>query len=133
MGIIGIGVDIVIPSRVLRLYTMFGPRFLSRAFHPTEASRVLQLQPHQVCGYLSSRWAAKEALHKALGKKRLLFPDIEVFRKDEKGPPFFRLHNEAARYQREEGLELLLTLSHEEGMSVAFVVASSTMNQQVPS
>jgi len=124
MRIIGIGVDVVNPARVLRLYNKFGTRFLDRAFHPSEVSHALELKSTHLGTFLSSRWAAKEALHKAIGTKRFLFPDIEVFRDEAKGPPSLRLHNEAARYQHLHGLGFLVTLSHEENLSIAFVVAS---------
>ena len=126
MTIRGIGCDLASHVRLLRVYDRHGPRFLERAYHLREAQYAATLPRHLLGGFLSSRWAAKEALHKALGDKRLLFPDIEVVRGS--GPPTLVLHNDAARFLQGEGLDLLLTLSHEDGLSLAFVVASKRMS-----
>ena len=125
MSIRGVGVDIVETARVFRLYERYGARFLARAFHPRERAAAAALPPAALPGFLSSRWAAKEALHKALGSQRLLFPDVEVARSSGGGPPALVLHNAALRYQREQRLALHLSLSHERASSVAFVVAST--------
>lgn len=80
----GIGVDVCHVPRLARAHARFGDRFLRRAFHPAEAARFTALMargpPAAAHAFLASRWAAKEALHKALGALRLLFPDVEVVR-----------------------------------------------------
>ena len=149
MSIRGIGVDIAATGRVLRLFERYGQRFLAKAFHPAEVRALDALPAGSVGPFLASRWAAKEALHKALGTKRLLFPDIEVARSGAHiggggggggssssgssssggssstgGPPRLLLHGAAGDYLRSQGLALHLTLSHEAGMAVAFVVAT---------
>lgn len=142
MSIRGIGVDIAATGRVLRLYERYGQRFLAKAYHPSEVRALAALPAASVGPFLASRWAAKEALHKALGTKRLLFPDIEVQRSGSGsgsgtrssnsagGPPRLLLHGAAGDYLRAQGLALHLTLSHEQGtsegqgMAVAFVVAT---------
>jgi holo-[acyl-carrier protein] synthase len=127
MRIHGVGTDIVRTARVLRLHERFGSRFLEKAFHPNEAADYLALADARKATFLASRWAVKEALHKALGSKRLLFPDIELVRGDPGGPrgaaPSLRLHGGAAHYQREKGLHFFVSLSHEEEIAVAFVIA----------
>jgi holo-[acyl-carrier protein] synthase len=128
MSIRGIGCDLASHARLLRVYDRHGARFLERAYHAREAQYAGGLPRHLLGGFLSSRWAAKEAVHKALGIKRLLFPDIEVVRGNGSGPPTLALHNDAALFLKGEGLELLLTLSHEEGLSLAFVVACKRMS-----
>lgn len=124
----GIGVDLASSDRVLRLYTLYGARFLAKAYHPTEVCSLAALSEAARGPFLASRWAVKEALHKALGTKRLLFPDIEISRGPRgQAPPALVLHNAAADYQREQGLALHMTLSHEKNMVVAVVVATTTL------
>src|SRR4051812_47702077 len=97
----GIGVDIALIHRFSKLVQ--SAKFLGKALHPDEAARVhelvskaQQLKAHLASApaadlaitaqdplwpaarYVASRWAAKEALHKALQSERLLFPDILV-------------------------------------------------------
>jgi holo-[acyl-carrier protein] synthase len=126
MRIHGIGVDLADARRVQRLLDLYGARFLAKAFHPAEARALAGLPAGGAGPFLASRWAAKEALHKALGTQRLLFPDIEVHRgSGGRGPPQLRLHGAAGAYQAAQGLALHLTLSHEQHMAVAFVVATT--------
>lgn len=88
----GVGVDITHIQRVAASYRRFGDRFLARAFHPAEVARFKALlgaptpagtadaTPEAAAtAFLASRWAVKEAVHKALqGRHRLLFPEMEV-------------------------------------------------------
>ncbi len=120
-----IGVDLVEVSRILRLYDKFGARFLARAFHPREAAKALQLPRARLGTFLAARWAAKEALHKALRSERLLFPDVEVVSCSSSGAPSLLLHNQAAAVQQQRGLVLHLSLSHEGSCAVGFVVAEA--------
>jgi holo-[acyl-carrier protein] synthase len=130
MRIHGIGVDLADARRVQRLLDRYGARFLAKAFHPAEARALAALPAARAGPFLASRWAAKEALHKALGTQRLLFPDIEVVHRGGSGvggsgPPQLRLHGAAGAYQAAQGLALHLTLSHEQHMAVALVVATA--------
>lgn len=89
-ALLSIGVDVCHIPRIAASVARFGDRFLARAFHPAEVARYLRLADGAApppgpgvmtpaAAYLASRWAAKEALHKALrGSRRLLFPEVEV-------------------------------------------------------
>jgi len=116
-----IGVDIVSVARVARLHARFGARFLERAFHAREAARARALPAPRQPEFLASRWAAKEALHKALRTRRLLFPEIEVVRAPG-GAPAFELHGAAAAHAR--GADVHVSLSHEADFAIAFVVVT---------
>jgi phosphopantetheine--protein transferase-like protein len=85
MAVRGIGVDLASISRVRSTVANFGIKFLVKAFHPEEIARYNVLAAassgplqHKAASYLTSRWAAKEALHKALRSERLLFPEIQI-------------------------------------------------------
>jgi phosphopantetheine--protein transferase-like protein len=91
-ALLSVGVDVCHVPRVAAAAARFGDRFLARAFHPAEVARYLRLMAAATppgpgvtppagaaAAFLASRWAAKEALHKALrGSRRLLFPEVEV-------------------------------------------------------
>ncbi len=65
MAIAGVGTDVVDVTRIRRLVEEHGERFLRRVFHPEEITYCFRMAdpfPH-----LAARWAAKEAVVKALG------------------------------------------------------------------
>ena len=77
---------------------------------------------------LAGRFAAKEAVAKALGtgiwRHDITWTDIEVRRDPASGAPVLTLHNAAAAYAQQLGLdEWSLSLSHDRSRVVAFVVA----------
>ncbi len=65
MPVVGVGVDIVEVARIRNLHETYGDRFLNRVYDPQELTYCLRYKdpyPH-----LAARWAAKEAVAKALG------------------------------------------------------------------
>jgi holo-[acyl-carrier protein] synthase len=113
--ITGIGVDIVGLERFERKLEAT-PRLRERLFAQSER----ELPPHS----LAARFAAKEALIKALGRSDgLVWTEIEVV-PDEHGNPGFRLHDGAAAAVAAHGVNRLhLSLTHDGGVAAAFVVA----------
>jgi len=115
-----VGVDLIEIARIERAIQRYGARFLEHTF--TEQER-------QEFGWqaasLAARFAAKEAVSKALGTGigRVGWLEIEVVR----GPahqPLLRLHGSAARLANELGLtEWSLSLSHTATYAIAMVVA----------
>lgn len=96
--IYGIGVDVAIISRFTPLISKFQMRFWKRAFHPAEIQYALTLDEQDQARFAASRWAAKEALTKAIGK-RLLFPEMQVVRqRAESGVSFTWRLNLRAHY-----------------------------------
>ena len=55
-----VGIDLTLVSRVGRLHSRFGDRFLVRAFHPAEIVRFRALPAPQQPLFLAGRWSAKE-------------------------------------------------------------------------
>ncbi len=114
------GVDLVDVARLERMLADSSPEFLASGWTKEEQADS-ELRPDR----LAARWAAKEAVMKALGVGigTLSPTDIEV-RIDEFGAPELVLHG-AAR-TRSDDLNLKhwsLSLSHEGGLAIAFVVA----------
>ena len=75
--VFGIGVDVAEIRRFGELYKKSGERFLFKALSPDEKAFVQQQPTDQLAELLARRWAIKEALVKASGK-RLLFPDMHL-------------------------------------------------------
>jgi holo-[acyl-carrier protein] synthase len=86
-----------------------------RLFHPNER----ELSDAS----LAARFAAKEALAKAIGNPKLLsWVDIEIV-KDELGKPSIELHGETKHRVASLGItSIQLSLSHEQELASAFVV-----------
>lgn len=115
--IVGIGVDLVDIPRFERALERT-PKLLDRLFSPAE--RVLK--PHS----LAARYAAKEALIKALGgSDGVHWMDIEVGSEPE-GRPVFTLSGTTASTVEDRGITALhLSLSHDAGLATAYVVAEA--------
>ncbi len=113
--IIGTGIDLVDVPRFERTLTRT-PRLLERLFAPAE--RTLRLPS------LAARYAAKEALIKALGgSDGVHWTEIEIA-SESSGRPHFVLSGSTARVVAERGiLTIHLTLTHDAGLAAAFVVA----------
>lgn len=115
--IVGIGVDVVDLARFERAIERT-PRLRDRLF--AESERDLPVAS------LAGRFAAKEALIKALGDSvGARWHDMVVVR-DEHGNPSFALHGPAREAARERGIARLhLSMTHDAGVACAFVVAES--------
>lgn len=114
------GVDLIEISRVEDAITRHGERFLKRIFTPAE----LELYGLRVES-LAGRFAAKEAVAKALGCGigDVSWKEIEVLG-DENHAPVLYLYGMAAQKATEMGLESWsLSLSHSQSHALAFVVA----------
>lgn len=113
--ILGIGVDIVDIARFEAALERT-PRLRERLF--TEAERPLTVPS------LAARFAAKEAVAKALGAPRGLgHLEAEVLR-DALGKPELRLTGRVAEVAYELGVKRWhLSLSHDAGVAVAYVIA----------
>lgn len=113
--ILGVGVDIVKVERVGGALTRT-PRLREKLF--TEAERCYCESKREPWQHYAARFAAKEALAKALGwRPKWLEVEVEV---DCSGRP--RLVPRGAMVKRLENLTLHLSLSHEGGYAVAIVV-----------
>jgi holo-[acyl-carrier protein] synthase len=119
------GVDLIEIDRIERVLARHGDRFLARVFTQAEVS-YCRGRPSE----LAARFAAKEAVSKALGVgMRMLsrdgidWRDAEIVG-DGRGKPLVRLSGRAAERADELGLgEWAVSLSHTREYAVAFVVA----------
>lgn len=115
MAIVGLGVDVVDLARFERAMTRT-PGLRERLF--AESERALPIRS------LAGRFAAKEALIKALGDSHgMRWHDMEIV-PDEHGNPSFRLGGALARIAAERGItDLHVSMSHDAGIAVAQVIA----------
>ena len=125
MRIIGHGVDIVEVARIGAMLEEHGERFLARCFTPGE--RGYAIARKRAAEHLAGRFAAKEAVLKALGtgwRSGIAWTDVEVHLLPS-GQPELELHRVASGAARQRGItEWQLSISHTEVYAVASVIAS---------
>ncbi len=118
------GIDLVEVARIAQIRTRHSDRFLTRVF--TDAERAYALDTRRADERLAARFAAKEAVMKALGTglaDGIRWTDVEVVR-DDAGRPGVALHGRAAEIARARGISgWLLSLSHTREMAMASVIA----------
>ena len=122
--IVGIGVDLVDIARFERTIERT-PRLRERLFAPAE--QVLPLRS------MAARYAAKEALIKALGgSDGVHWIEIEIT-PEASGRPWFTLSGSTAAVVAERGITSLhLSMSHDAGFATAYVVAEADAAASAP-
>jgi len=114
------GVDLIEIDRLERVIQRYGERFLQRVFTAQEFA-----EAGKSTASLAARFAAKEAVSKALGTGigAVMWREIEILR----GParePVLHLHGSAAQLADDLGLHTWsVSLSHTENYAIALVVA----------
>lgn len=113
-------------ARVERLLSLYGDKFLRRAFHASEIAVVQQSQSREAAArFAASRWAVKEAVFKAVGGRwRLRFPDVYVAPLDASSRrPALRFDGDTAVRMAAIGVaEPFVSISHEDQYAIAQVI-----------
>lgn len=120
--IAGIGTDIVQIARMTALWDRHGASIGKRLLAPAELPDLAAASDKG--RFLSKRFAAKEALGKALGtgiRAPVLLTAIAIAH-DDLGKPMFQLDPPLAAYLEERHLEAHLSLSDERDYAIAFVI-----------
>ena len=123
--IIGVGADLVDIARIRGAVERHGTRFCERILCPGELESYKMLG--ESANYLAKRFAAKEAVGKALGTGlgKVSWQDIET-RHGPGGLPQVLLHNHAReRLERLGASRVLLSLSDEKAYALAFALLQS--------
>ena len=124
---IRLGTDIVYIPRIQAAINRFGDRFLQRVYTPAEQYDCGYQQPSinplasRSINQLAGRWAAKEAVVKALGTgwRGVGYTDIEIER-ELSGAPSVYLNKRAAIIVAPWGeSEWQLSLSHDQDYAIA--------------
>ena len=125
--ILGIGTDLCDIARIERALERWGERFARRVLVETEMERFRRHR--KPAAYLAKRFAAKEAMSKALGTG-IHFPVnwhgmwVENARS---GKPSLRFSGPMAAYLEQRNIETVhLSLTDEIGMACAFVVVEGS-------
>ena len=127
MEIVGVGTDIVECLRIGRMIEQHGELFLCRVFTEREI-RYCQARK-RTTEHFAGRWAAKEAILKALGvgwRRGLTWTDVEV-RNDGGGRPQVLLCGAAKEIavNRRVG-DVLLSIAHCRAYAVAYALTVRT-------
>jgi holo-[acyl-carrier protein] synthase len=113
MDILGIGTDITECLRIARMIERHGELFLNRVYTPEEI-RYCQSRK-QATQHFTGRWAAKEAVLKALGTgwvRGISWRDIEI-RNEPGGKPMVAVRGGAKEIVEKRGIaKLLVSISH---------------------
>lgn len=113
-----VGVDIIEIGRISRAISEWQDSFLNRIYTRVE------LANHTNVSSLAARFAAKEAVMKALGSgtRGINWKDIEIVTNGD-GAPVIRLYGRALERSKELGIaQFSISLSHSREYAVAFVV-----------
>lgn len=130
--IYGVGTDIVSVDRIETIYQKMSQRFLEKILSPLEIENFKTISSQNSITFLASRWAAKEAVVKALGvgfTNGIYLPDITIS-KNPLGKPVVILSESSEKSMLtlllnqnvSTNFNIHLSLSHEQNYAVAFAI-----------
>ena len=126
MNVVGHGIDLVEIPRIARLLQDHGERFMKRCF--TEAEAHYAANRRRQIEHLAGRFAAKEAILKALGtgwQRGIAWTDAEVTRLPS-GQPQVAVHGVCRKIADDMGIDRWwISISHTESYAMASVIATS--------
>ena len=124
MKILGIGVDIILNSRIKDL--IINKSFIDRSFGKKEIQ--LSKKEKNKVNYFAKRFAAKESFSKSLGtgfRENLNLKDIEILN-DKIGKPFYfkskKIDKIINKKFKTKNFDLFLSISDEKDYSIAFTI-----------
>ena len=129
--IFGIGTDILEISRIDKILKKYNQTFVGRIFGTNEI-KIIENKSENISLFLGKRFAAKEAVWKALSPKRgdgLAFKEIEILNKLN-GKPYLSFSGRTQKYIMNKEIELNsklifdISISDEPPYVLAFVVIS---------
>ncbi|MCC7087039.1 MAG: holo-ACP synthase [Pirellulales bacterium] len=124
MSIFGIGTDIVECLRIAQMIERHGELFIGRVYtqHEIEYCQSRKLATQHFAG----RWAAKEAVLKALGtgwRRGISWRDVEI-RNERSGTPVVTLYGGARDFIEQQGIsQVLISISHCRSHATAHAIA----------
>jgi holo-[acyl-carrier protein] synthase len=117
-----VGIDIVDTGRIRRAYEAYGEKFLRRFCSPGEIA-VITASPGEAISKIAGRFAAKEAVMKALGQffdRGVFLRDIEIL--DDSGQISVRLPQRLHSGLR--GKRIMISISGPETIALAMAMIS---------
>ncbi len=122
LKVIGIGVDIVSVKRITDVFNKYPDSFAKRILSESEFIEFEKIRCKEA--FLAKRFAAKEAVAKALGTglaKGLCFTQINVDH-EAGGRPVIRLEAESVAGYRVDDLQIYLSIADECDYAIAYVM-----------
>ena len=133
LAVVGIGTDIVECLRIAQMIERHGELFINRVYTPLEI-RYCQSRKQSTQHY-AGRWAAKEAILKALGtgwRRGISWRNVEV-RNDQGGRPVVGLRGGAHEAVELFGIrQILVSISHCRSHATAYAIALGTERKTEP-
>jgi holo-[acyl-carrier protein] synthase len=114
--IIGTGVDITEVTRLRQAVEKWGNDFLKRVFTAQELENAKTRG--SLYQHLAGRFAAKEAVFKAMGEKELSWKDVEILN-DQEGKPSCRILGSKGKNR-----QVHISISHVKNYAVANAVVT---------
>lgn len=123
-SVIGVGTDIVECARIGRMIEKHGETFLSRVYTENEIAYCSGRKA--ATQHYAGRWAAKEAVFKALGTgwaQGIQWTNVEIVNQ-QGGKPRISLDGRALEISAQQGIrEMLISISHCRSYAVAYATA----------
>lgn len=121
--IIGTGVDIVEVFRMKDATDRWGDSFLTKVFTAREIKYCNSKRFS--CQHFAARFAAKEAVVKAIGQPRkfpVKWTDVEILN-DSEGKPMIEFRDAAAKLKKIKKIgDVILSMSHSKNYAIANVI-----------
>jgi holo-[acyl-carrier protein] synthase len=122
--VLGIGTDITECLRIARMIERHGELFVNRVYTPAEIAYCQSRK--QATQHFTGRWAAKEAILKAIGtgwRRGISWRDMEI-RNDAGGKPVVTVRGGVKEVCEQLGVtKLLVTISHCRTHATAYAIA----------
>jgi len=128
--IFGIGTDLIEIERIAGAYARFGERFAQRILGERELERYHARRARSDArglAFLATRFAAKEAVSKALGlgmRMPMTWRSVEILN-DPSGRPVLFVQGDLRRFVESRRLRLHVSVTDERSMAMAYVVAET--------
>jgi len=127
--LVGIGTDIIECVRIAKMIEKHGELFLNRVYTRNEIAYCsCRKSANQ---HYAGRWAAKEAVLKALGTgwtRGIQWTDIEVVN-EIGGRPYIELDGQAKVISQQQGIhKILISISHCRSYAIAYATAVGTLH-----
>ena len=125
--ILGIGIDIIEIERIKQSVDDYGEHFLQKIYTKTELE--YSLAKSNKYQHLAARFAAKEAIYKALSNdtdKVYSWQDVEIYN-EVNGLPKVKFYGALKDYLN-EGKELKISMSHSEHYVTCVAILYNTKN-----
>jgi holo-[acyl-carrier protein] synthase len=114
--ILGTGIDIIEIDRIQKAVERWGETFLNYVFTPVEIESAKRFKfPHR---HYAGRFAAKEAIFKAMGMPHLTWHDVTIIN-DTSGKPICLFNNIEFKHR------LLISISHSRDYATASAIVEA--------